>query len=94
MDSLVSEGHIPPPRVIKLDVEGHEPQVIEGSMSTLQNYNPVILCDYNDSTTLPSLSGLLVPLGYSISEGPPIIALPRVGLADREEIRNMPYEKS
>jgi len=68
IDSLINEGHIPPPELIKIDVEGHEEQVIKGSMDTLQRYKPVVLCDYNDDTTLPRMTGLLMPLGYTIKE--------------------------
>jgi len=76
LDSLVTESRIPPPKCIKIDVEGHEEHVIKGSLETVQSYKPVILCDYNDSTTLPKVAGLLMPLGYTIKQGPPIIALP------------------
>jgi FkbM family methyltransferase len=78
IDCLVFSGEIPPPAVIKLDVEGHELAVLKGALSTLRQYRPTILCDYNDERTLPSLTALLAPEGYAVKPGPPIVAEYRV----------------
>jgi FkbM family methyltransferase len=75
IDCLVADGSLPPPNLIKIDVEGHEEQVLRGGLRTIRRHQPVILCDYNDSTTLPSLESLLLPLGYVVEPGPPIIGL-------------------
>jgi FkbM family methyltransferase len=75
IDSLMTVGHVLPPQVIKIDVEGHEGQVIKGSINTLQKYKPVILCDYNDDSTLRVMKELLIPLGFDIITGPPIVAI-------------------
>jgi FkbM family methyltransferase len=76
VDYLVSAGHIPPPHVIKIDVEGYEELVLEGARSTISRYMPVILCDYNDHTTLGMIQRVLSPLGYWVEGGPPVIAMP------------------
>jgi FkbM family methyltransferase len=78
IDSLVSQGQIPPPQLIKIDVEGHEEQVIRGSLKTLLKYKSIILCDYNDDSTFLAVNELLSPLGYCVLEGPPVIAYKRV----------------
>lgn len=75
IDYLVSGGYIPSPYLMKIDVEDHEEQVIRGSMDTVQRYRPIVLCDNNDWTTLPTVARLLTPLAYRISYGPPIVAL-------------------
>jgi len=77
IDALVMEG-LPAPDVMKIDVEGHEKAVINGALDTLRTNNVIVLVDWNDATTLDTVRELLSPLGYSISEGPPIIVLPRV----------------
>lgn len=74
IDSLIDESQIPPPRLIKIDVEGHELQVLEGAAQTISKYKPLILCDYNDHQTLPSIESFLRPYSYNVTPGPPIIA--------------------
>jgi FkbM family methyltransferase len=74
-DCLVETEGFPPPDVIKIDVEGHEEEVIRGAMKTIRKYRPVILCDHNDQTTFPGLESILMPLGYTLEPGPPIVAL-------------------
>jgi FkbM family methyltransferase len=76
IDSIVADGIAPPPDLIKLDVEGHEEAVVIGGMTVISKYKPIILCDTNDETTLPSMKNLLLPLGYELSNGPPITATP------------------
>lgn len=76
-DCLVETRGFLPPAVIKIDVEGHEAQVLKGALSTLKRYQPIVICDYNDSTTLDTVCQLLEPFGYEITEGPPITAVPK-----------------
>jgi len=76
IDSLVLTGQVPAPNLIKIDVEGHEVPVLRGAKETLNRYGPVVCCDYNDGTTLPTVKELLSPKGYVIFPGPPIVAVP------------------
>jgi FkbM family methyltransferase len=76
LDSLVSV-ELPIPDVIKIDVEGEEENVLRGSRETLSKFRPIVLCDYNDDKTLTAVSRILLPLGYEVLSGPPVIGVPR-----------------
>ena len=74
IDCLVQDAQLPPPHVMKIDVEGHEAAVLRGAKATLLRYRPVVLCDYNDDNTLQVVQELLNPLGYEVQAGPPVTA--------------------
>jgi len=42
LDSLVSRGEILPPHAMKIDVEGAEARVFEGSVETIRKHRPLI----------------------------------------------------
>ncbi len=75
LDSLVEESSFPVPNLIKIDVEGHEECVLRGALNTLQESSPVVLCDYNDSTTFDRVRLILQTIGYKVFPGPPVYAL-------------------
>lgn len=79
IDFLIEHEDFPAPDVIKIDVEGHEEQVLLGALETIDKCRPVILCDRNDDTTLSRVSALLTPRGYLVTEDWPITALPAQG---------------
>lgn len=56
----VYEGH---PSVMKIDVEGHELKVLEGSLETIKKYMPVIMIEILKFEGNP-IYDLLVSLGY------------------------------
>lgn len=49
LDTLIERGLIPPPNVIKIDVEGAEMQIFRGAEKTLAQYKPALIfeCDEN-----------------------------------------------
>lgn len=49
--------------LIKIDVEGHETEVILGSLETIRRYLPVLIIENNENQE--QLCELLFPLGYS-----------------------------
>jgi len=75
LDSLVQGSGLPVPNLIKIDVEGHEERVLRGALKTLQGSLPVVLCDYNDSTTFDVVARILQPIGYKVCPGPPVYAV-------------------
>jgi FkbM family methyltransferase len=78
VDYLVQEQLLPPPNVMKIDVEGHEAQVLRGARGTISAFRPTVLCDYNDNHTYAIVKELLVPLGYQVTGKSLVIALPEV----------------
>jgi FkbM family methyltransferase len=45
LDDLFSEGVIPPPDFVKIDVEGAEVEVIEGAIDTLSRFGPTLIIE-------------------------------------------------
>jgi len=45
LDSILQSLHIDRVNMVKIDVNGHEYQVIEGARNTLKNYKPIILME-------------------------------------------------
>jgi len=54
--------------VLKIDVEGHESQVIQGGMKTLAKYHPLIMCEIESrhGGDLEAISNTLLSIGYSV----------------------------
>lgn len=68
LDSLVLEGRIPPPHVIKIDVEGHDEAILRGSARTLERFRPIVCLEggLRDAMgEIPSLSRLR-QAGYTL----------------------------
>jgi FkbM family methyltransferase len=49
LDDLVSAGSLPPPSVVKIDVEGAELAVLDGMRNTIAEHQPVIICELHDT---------------------------------------------
>ena len=62
IDELVARGEVPPPDVVKIDVEGAELEVIEGMRNTITEHRPVLLCEVHDCN-VPYMQ-LMRSLGY------------------------------
>ena len=70
IDSL--SGTLPPPDLIKIDVEGYEEQVIRGGLKTIKKHLPIIVCDPNDDHTSSLLESILKGMGYQLTSTLPI----------------------
>jgi FkbM family methyltransferase len=45
IDDLVGSGELPPPTLVKIDVEGAEIAVLEGMRETIERHRPAIICE-------------------------------------------------
>jgi FkbM family methyltransferase len=45
IDDLVGSGELPPPTLVKIDVEGAEIAVLEGMRQTIARHQPAIICE-------------------------------------------------
>jgi FkbM family methyltransferase len=50
--------------LVKIDVEGHEPQVLNGAREVLKRDRPAVFIEVLRTTPLPALLEVLEPLGY------------------------------
>lgn len=57
-----------PVRVIKLDVEGMEPQALAGARETLERYHPELFMELWEDEVLEQIKAYLTPLGYILVE--------------------------
>lgn len=71
------------PRVMKMDTETTEPDVLEGGLEVLAAHRPWIVCEVLANSTEAALMAILRPLGYSFhhigAAGPPVEADEIVG---------------
>jgi FkbM family methyltransferase len=51
--------------IIKIDVEGHEVQVLEGSVDTINRNRPIILLEYHKEANSSEMFGLIKQLDYT-----------------------------
>jgi len=65
IDSLSRE--LPPPTLLKIDVEGGEGAVLEGAVQTLRTHRPVVICELHAFTEGPeSARRILQEAGYQL----------------------------
>ena len=66
LDSLAPERGLDRLDLIKIDVEGHERQVLEGAASTLERWRPVLVIEtgHEMETDRPAIRGRLQGIGY------------------------------
>jgi len=66
IDHLVKTKQIEPPNVVKIDVEGHEWNVVQGMTNTIKDNLPIIFYEHMHGDDLPKVHELLEQLGYEI----------------------------
>jgi len=67
-DRVNSHGGGLPVRLIKLDVEGMEPQALAGARQTLEHYRPELFMEIWEDEVLEQIKAYLAPLGYILIE--------------------------
>jgi len=65
IDDLVNNNAVPPPDVIKMDVEGAEYAVLKGGEEVLRNKKPVMVIEIHTVETMHNVLNFLSNLGYS-----------------------------
>lgn len=74
LDALVLERGLDRIDVLKIDVEGLEPQVLRGGATTLARYRPILFIELNDPSLVDhgssagNLVELLCSLGYELTD--------------------------
>ncbi len=72
IDDVIAERGLRPPSLVKIDVEGAEPDVIRGMRATLQTHRPALIVELDDATDAglerktDDLFALLAGLGYRL----------------------------
>ena len=64
VDELVRDESIPPPSLMKIDVEGGEDQVVAGAIETIAKHRPTILLHTHGTEQWERCRAFLLPLGY------------------------------
>lgn len=59
-DDLLQAGALLPPRLVKIDAEGHEPEILRGMAGTISAHRPVIFFE----NSFPATRSIPAPAGY------------------------------
>ena len=68
LDTLTSDGTVPVPNVIKIDVEGVEHAVLKGALRLLRTSHPTILLSTHGPKARGDCCRLLSELGYTLTD--------------------------
>jgi FkbM family methyltransferase len=64
VDKAVEEFSLPPPALVKLDIEGSELEAIDGMRRTLERFRPTVICELH--WTNRPFAALMSELGYDL----------------------------
>jgi hypothetical protein len=66
IDSLLQSREIPPPNVVKIDVEGAELDVLSGALDMLRVFRPTLFLEAHGGALEEACSQQLLRLGYKV----------------------------
>jgi FkbM family methyltransferase len=66
LDELCASGKIPPPDVIKMDIEGGETKALRGAHHTLLDHHPTVFVSLHGPEAEQNCPAYLASLGYSV----------------------------
>lgn len=66
VDNMVANGQMPPPDLIKIDVEGAEGFVLRGAVKTLRAHMPQIFIEAHSSALRAECEAFLSDIGYRV----------------------------
>jgi FkbM family methyltransferase len=67
LDALIARGELPPPAVIKCDIEGGEAEALAGARETLTAYAPTIFLATHGRDIHRNCCGFLTDIGYHLT---------------------------
>lgn len=88
LDAVVRELGVPPPAVVKIDVEGTEDVVLRHARSFLTSHRPDILCEVLPGGNAPTVQAVLEPHGYRYLRVEDGVLRPHAELMPREHYRD------
>jgi len=65
LDTLVASGELPPPRVMKIDVEGAETLVLDGAEQVLRDHHPELAIELHSIDKSAHVLNVLERHGYA-----------------------------
>ncbi|HEX4961536.1 MAG TPA: FkbM family methyltransferase [Thermoanaerobaculia bacterium] len=65
LDTVVAEERLPPPDVLKIDVEGAEPLLLRGAAALLRTYRPGLVIELHGAAVAREVILLLDEIGYA-----------------------------
>jgi FkbM family methyltransferase len=65
LDTLIKEANLPPPNVIKVDIEGAEQLLLAGATETLAKHRPRLIMEMHEPATTKQVLKTLERHGYS-----------------------------
>ncbi|MGE6218541.1 FkbM family methyltransferase [Nubsella zeaxanthinifaciens] len=66
LDNYIKSNNIPPPNLIKIDVERAEIACLTGALETIKKFNPILIIEFHNKELLRLGYKVLTELGYRL----------------------------